>query len=328
MLGGSQFDSDAGWGCMIRCGQMLMARALQMKLLMLDDRRQSEARVQVIKMFLDTASSQYSIQNLCAVASQYYGKAERTWHGPSTIANVLKHLCNSGLDIDNAVQMDSALLQGQLRVVISQDSTLYLDQMSEIIQDGNSLLVLVPTRLGIDQVNQIYHDSIRLCLTCRWSVGIAGGKPNSAFYFVGLETRDNLLYLDPHIVQDAVSLSQDGSMADTDLATYSQRVPKSLDISRLDPSMLLGFYIHDEEELMEFYAYFKTDDDDDDDDAHTSSVKKKRRQVHAFKIMKKFVDFDDAIDDVLDESEFEHTEDEEMESKPAACNDQLSDSEC
>ncbi|KAI3653856.1 hypothetical protein MP228_001803 [Amoeboaphelidium protococcarum] len=323
MLGGSQFDSDAGWGCMIRCGQMLMARALQMRFKMLNDRNQSEARLQVIRMFLDTTSSQYSIQNLCAVASQYYGKAERTWHGPSTIANVLKHLCNSGLDIDNDNKKDNASQERQLRVVISQDSTLYLDQMSGVIQDGNSLLVLVPTRLGIDQVNQIYHDSIRLCLTCRWSVGIAGGKPNSAFYFVGLETRDNLLYLDPHYVQDAVSLSKDGSMTDTDLATYSQRVPKSLDISRLDPSMLLGYYIHNEEELMEFYAYFKTDDDDE---AHSSSDKKKRGQVHAFKIMKKFVDFDDAIDDVLDESEFEQTEDEEMEAKPAAGNDQLSDS--
>jgi hypothetical protein len=31
-------------------------------------------------------------------------------------------------------------------------------------------------------------------------VGIAGGRENSALYFVGISDNDNLIYLDPHYV--------------------------------------------------------------------------------------------------------------------------------
>ena len=31
-------------------------------------------------------------------------------------------------------------------------------------------------------------------------VGLIGGKPNLAFYFVGIQEPDNLIFLDPHIV--------------------------------------------------------------------------------------------------------------------------------
>ncbi len=40
-----------------------------------------------------------------------------------------------------------------------------------------------------------------------FNVGIAGGKDFSALYFVGLTDSDNLLYLDPHVVQEANSMS-------------------------------------------------------------------------------------------------------------------------
>jgi hypothetical protein len=38
------------------------------------------------------------------------------------------------------------------------------------------------------------------------NLGIAGGRDFSALYFVGLTDNDNLLYLDPHYVQEAIPL--------------------------------------------------------------------------------------------------------------------------
>ena len=75
--------------------------------------------------------------------------------------------------------------------------------------------MLIGIRLGIDGVNPVYYDTIKVCnpfiffhvrsinvnmkalYTFPQSVGIAGGRPSSSYYFVGSQTV-NLFYLDPH----------------------------------------------------------------------------------------------------------------------------------
>ena len=41
------------------------------------------------------------------------------------------------------------------------------------------------------------------CFEIEQSVGAVGGRPNSAFYFVGFQN-DKLVYLDPHVTQDSI----------------------------------------------------------------------------------------------------------------------------
>ncbi|EEB94863.1 hypothetical protein MPER_06258, partial [Moniliophthora perniciosa FA553] len=59
--------------------------------------------------------------------------------------------------------------------------------------------------LGLDGVNPIYYDTIKILYTFPQSVGIAGGRPSSSYYFVGSQA-DNLFYLDPHHARPAVPL--------------------------------------------------------------------------------------------------------------------------
>lgn len=42
-------------------------------------------------------------------------------------------------------------------------------------------------------------------LEFKQSIGIIGGKPNKALYFIGREGLDKLIYLDPHYVQESTS---------------------------------------------------------------------------------------------------------------------------
>jgi len=44
-----------------------------------------------------------------------------------------------------------------------------------------------------------YLESIKAVFTLKANVGIAGGKENSALYFIGYSEPD-LIYLDPHYV--------------------------------------------------------------------------------------------------------------------------------
>lgn len=68
------------------------------------------------------------------------------------------------------------------------------------------VVVLVGVRLGMEGVNPIYHDSVRDLFTFPQSLGIAGGRPSSSYYFLGYQG-DSLIYLDPHHTRPAVPLN-------------------------------------------------------------------------------------------------------------------------
>jgi len=95
---------------------------------------------------------------------------------------------------------------------------------------GRAVLVLVGVRLGLDGVNPIYYESVKvntpssslltlisraddlvLCsslqnlFTFPQSVGIAGGRPSSSYYFLGYQA-ESLFYLDPHHTRPAIVL--------------------------------------------------------------------------------------------------------------------------
>ncbi|KAJ7109010.1 hypothetical protein C8R43DRAFT_183653 [Mycena crocata] len=67
------------------------------------------------------------------------------------------------------------------------------------------VLLLLGIRLGLDGVNPVYHDTIKMLYTFPQSVGIAGGRPSSSYYFVGVQG-NGLFYLDPHHSRPAVPL--------------------------------------------------------------------------------------------------------------------------
>ncbi|KAJ7711319.1 hypothetical protein B0H16DRAFT_1817074 [Mycena metata] len=60
------------------------------------------------------------------------------------------------------------------------------------------VLLLLGIKLGIEGVNPVYYETIK-------SVGIAGGRPSSSYYFVGAQG-DGLFYLDPHHSRPSVPL--------------------------------------------------------------------------------------------------------------------------
>ncbi|KDQ51386.1 hypothetical protein JAAARDRAFT_199213 [Jaapia argillacea MUCL 33604] len=215
-IGGEKgWTSDAGWGCMLRTGQSLLANALLHLQLGRDWRRPPTpvhtadyaTYVQLITWFLDSPSPlcPFSVHRM-ALAGKELGKDVGQWFGPSTAAGAIKNLVHSfpeaGLGV--AVAVDGVVYQTDVYAASHGlgDSP---RGRGHYTWGYRAVLVLVGIRLGLDGVNPIYYDSIKTLYTWPQSVGIAGGRPSSSYYFVGSQA-DNLFYLDPHHARPAVPL--------------------------------------------------------------------------------------------------------------------------
>ncbi|KAF9808590.1 hypothetical protein IEO21_07806 [Rhodonia placenta] len=200
---------------MLRTGQSLLANALLHLHLSRDWRRPPypiytadyATYVQIITWFLDTPSplSPFSVHRMALVGKEL-GKDVGQWFGPSTAAGAIKTLVHAfpeaGMGVSVAV--DGVVYESDVYAVSR--STMGSPRRSARSSWGDrAVLVLIGIRLGLDGVNPIYYDTIKALYTFPQSVGIAGGRPSSSYYFVGSQA-DNLFYLDPHHARPAVSL--------------------------------------------------------------------------------------------------------------------------
>ncbi|KAJ2710438.1 Cysteine protease atg4 [Coemansia spiralis] len=244
----SAFTTDAGWGCMLRAGQTLMAQALQLHHIGRSwtfdweglgdaDMRKREQYVRIVSQFLDDYSpaSVFSIHRMAALGKQLEGRDIGEWFGPSGTARILAGLARKA--------------QHEVSVYTTTDGVVYL---ADICDEGEfrPTLILVASMLGIDGVNPVYYPFIQASLMLPQSVGIAGGRPSSALYFAGFQG-DELLYLDPHHTRPAVDRRDDGCYSRADLASYSCSTPRRVAFSRLDPCMVFGYYCGTLESLID-----------------------------------------------------------------------------
>ncbi|KAL3426189.1 cysteine protease ATG4 (peptidase family C54) [Phlyctema vagabunda] len=107
-------------------------------------------------------------------------------------------------------------------------------------------LILVGTRLGLDKITPVYWQGLKSSLQMPQSIGIAGGRPSSSHYFVGVQG-DFFFYLDPHQTRTALPLPEKGEeYSEEDIDSCHTRRLRRIHISEMDPSMLIAFLIRDE----------------------------------------------------------------------------------
>ncbi|KAJ2095676.1 Cysteine protease atg4 [Coemansia sp. S142-1] len=243
----SAFTSDAGWGCMLRAGQTLLAQALQLHHFGRDwsfswdgalgeDVRRRELYTDIVKQFFDdySSSSTFSIHRMASLGKQFEGKDIGEWFGPYGTATIIRELARQAAH--------------ELSVYTTTDGVVYLADICE--HDFKPTLILVASMLGIDRVNPVYYPFIQASLTLPQSAGVAGGRPSSALYFAGFQG-DELLYLDPHFTRPAVARRSDDRYSQSDLASYSCNVPRRIALNRLDPCMVFGYYCGTLESLID-----------------------------------------------------------------------------
>jgi cysteine protease ATG4 len=256
-IAGTHFTTDAGWGCMLRTGQMLLARAVLVQLSPLNWQL-TDADVQspfsvyrrVVRWFNDEPhDAPFSIHQFIEaqrLACARRGDAHQmqlaagSWFTPTEVACIIR----------DVIRINGAVLDN-LEVYVARDGELNrraIEQLAGVApapdaSDGSAerpwrhVVLLIPVRLGVDALHESYVQPLRKLLTMPQTLGVFGGRPRQSLYFVGVQA-DDVLFLDPHLVQ-----SWQPPHAKFDDATNHLAAPQRMRLRDVDPSMTIGFFL-------------------------------------------------------------------------------------
>nr|XP_044996436.1 cysteine protease ATG4A isoform X1 [Jaculus jaculus] len=243
---------------MLRCGQMMLAQALICRHLGRDwnwekQKEQPKEYQRILQCFLDRKDCCYSIHQMAQMGVGE-GKSIGEWFGPNTVAQVLKKLAlfDEWNSLAVYVSMDNTVVIEDIKKMCcvlpldantaGESSPCYPTASNQSKGDSafchtwKPLLLIVPLRLGINQINPVYVDAFKECFKMPQSLGALGGKPNNAYYFIGF-LGDELIFLDPHTTQTFVD-TEDNGMVD-DQTFHCLQSPQRMNILNLDPSVAL-----------------------------------------------------------------------------------------
>ncbi|KAG5877386.1 hypothetical protein JTB14_027997 [Gonioctena quinquepunctata] len=260
--GGEGLTSDKGWGCMLRCGQMVLAQALVSLHLgrdwLWDPQTRDLTYLNILRKFEERRQAPYSIHQIALMGASL-GKAVGQWFGPNTVAQVLKKL----------VRYDE---WSRLAIHVALDNTIVISDIKDLCQSkpkivGTSLtnsewkplLLIVPLRLGLTDINPIYISGLQKCFQFKQSLGVIGGKPNVALYFIGCVGKE-VIYLDPHNTQKTgfVENKETEEQIEIDLS-YHCKYASRINILKMDPSVAVCFFCKTESDFNELCQKVKTD---------------------------------------------------------------------
>ncbi|KAH8827700.1 hypothetical protein DL96DRAFT_1599994 [Flagelloscypha sp. PMI_526] len=214
LLGEKGWTSDTGWGCMLRTGQSLLAEAL-LRVWVGRQRDPSDLveqakYVKLLSWFVDDPRGEvpFSVHRM-ALAGKELGKDVGMWFGPSTAAGALRTLAYAYPPAHLGVSVASDSMLFETEVFAASRSPAFLErERKKKRKSGHGwgdrpVLVLFGIRLGLEGVNPIYYETIKRVLQFPTSVGIAGGRPSSSYWFVGTQ-EEQMVYLDPHWARPCV----------------------------------------------------------------------------------------------------------------------------
>ena len=110
-------------------------------------------------------------------------------------------------------------------------------------------IFFVSVRHGLYLLDEDMYNDVLKIFDIKTNIGFIGGKSSRAFYFIG-KCEDNVIFLDPHYVQDTIPLNKFGTDSVQD--TYIPNDIFYMSIKELSPSFTIGFAIKDMKSFKNF----------------------------------------------------------------------------
>ncbi|VDM82366.1 unnamed protein product [Strongylus vulgaris] len=271
---------------MLRCAQMLLGEVLLRRHIGRDFEWKEGVPPtgdyeRILRMFLDEKTALYSIHQIAQM-----GVSEGKTIYPLPFHQVIKKLAvfDSWSGIAVHVALDNILVLNDVRTIatlappkdaiklITEEKNVdesYMTLVNESVAsddqkcDWRPLLLLVPLRLGLTSINRCYLPAIENFFKLDSCVGIIGGRPNHALYFIGI-AGEKLVYLDPHYCRPSIieKYGNTRCLEDGFVSLESEDIPPSvpikdeglddttfhckmllhMDYDQVDPSLALAFF--------------------------------------------------------------------------------------
>jgi len=256
---GNGDTSDKGWGCMLRCAQMLLAEAAQRVRLGRQWRWSPGCSnpdyCQTLRLFqdLEDSTAPFSLHNMTFYGADL-GKPAGTWLGPCTVTHVIKEVVALATSIDFAVHnvADRLFIVDEIRQTPKTQRHAY--------HTWDPLIVMCPTSFGAGgRFDKERHlPVLQKFFKSPHCLGILGGTPGHALYLLGL-CGEEVIVLDPHTNQPAEPIGDLQSLEhwQHDHTYHCADLVKN-DAQHLDTSCALAFLCRTEAEFDELVTYVRT----------------------------------------------------------------------
>ena len=106
----------------------------------------------------------------------------------------------------------------------------------------NKFILFVSVRHGLYELDEEMYEDVLKIFDIDTNIGFIGGKNTRAFYFIG-KCGNNVIFLDPHYVQETLPLNKFGT--DSVQETYIPNDIYYMQINELSPSFTIGFAVKD-----------------------------------------------------------------------------------
>ena len=133
-------------------------------------------------------------------------------------------------------------------------------------------IIFISVRHGLHNLDEDIHEEVLKIFDIKTNIGLIGGKNSRAFYFIG-KCGNNLIFLDPHYVQQTIPLDILGTEKLEE--SYRPNDIYYMDISELSPSFSIGFAINNINNFRLFMEKITSDDYFIDQNSYNSLGNKK-----------------------------------------------------
>lgn len=122
----------------------------------------------------------------------------------------------------------------------------------EKTEKWRGVVIFIPVRLGGEKFNPVYTEVVKSLFAHPATLGIMGGRPKHSLYFIGVQ-EDKLIYLDPHLCQDALDVSQ----VTFPLSSFHCHCARKMSITKMDPSCTIAFHVRSRAQLNDLMTSVK-----------------------------------------------------------------------
>ena len=262
VINGTVIRSDAGWGCVLRTGQMSLATAFikaQLSTFEAENKEITKTKTlklvkHVIAYFIDTP---IDMEFLPQLKDKNDSISKEFFLPPFGIHNVCCSACyggkTPGMQFSNIEVINGMIEQNKIYdpfgvdIFSSTNGTIDEEDI-RVNWNKRKALLYVSFCCNKGNLNDKYVDTVKQLFKVKGFCGIMAALKDSAIFVIGLKG-EFVVYLDPHSVNDVVEPGE--SIEKTDFSSYFKKEYYEERIENLNGFFTAAFLMESEDDLKE-----------------------------------------------------------------------------